>query len=532
MRRDAPMRMKKDKSSRGFHGFLSFRDGVIREICVIRKIHGCFVKTRDLFSEQDNILETADPDPEWFTAPIPTTLWVELTSKCPYDCVFCSRGTLRGDGEHMEPDIFRSLIAALIEPEIIRLNYSGESAHYPHLLEAIRASKATGAQTELVTALSSVSPRTLQGLVEAGLDRLTISLHTMDPAQYTELYRHASLDLLQKRAAELFSWKEKLRSATPQVDFAFVAMNANLDQLLPVARYAESLDCRRLAVLPVIRRDPIPCLFETELHDGRLSDSFKHVLLETVEGIQRQCARLAIEVQCPELEPQQELDAVPRHYAAALPEGARIRSCDQNPWETAHVLANGDVVVCEVQDSEPLGNLREQSLAEIWRGAKYRAFRRQYLNGESPACRTCTWKMACVPSELSCRITAAENAGQLLRGWHARDSSGTLWSKGDAWVMLGNRPPRRLLRLQGLLPRSLDGSDNYIEAASDGFTMGRIWNPAGEGVTFDTCFELPAAGRPDLQVKLSTRTTFRPADACLNPDTRRLGFALFLIELL
>src|SRR5512136_779232 len=95
----------------------------------------------------------ADPEPEFLTAPLPTTLWVELTSKCPYDCIFCSRRTLRGDGEHMEPGIFHSLITALIEPEIIQLNYSGESAHCPYLADAIKASKATGAQTELVTAL-------------------------------------------------------------------------------------------------------------------------------------------------------------------------------------------------------------------------------------------------------------------------------------------------------------------------------------------------------------------------------------------
>jgi len=474
----------------------------------------------------------ADPEPECLTAPLPTTLWVELTSKCPYDCIFCSRRTLRGDGEHMEPGIFRSLTAALVEPEIIRLNYSGESAHCPYLADAIRASKATGAQTELVTALSSISSRTLQGLVEAGLDRLTISLHTMDPAQYTELYRHASLDLLQARAAELFRWKEALGSATPQVDFAFVAMNANLDQLLPVACYAESLGCRQLAVLPVIRRDPIPCRFETELEDGRLRSSFRQALLESVARARRQCARIAIEVQSPELEPHHELDGVPRYCTAALPESARIRTCEQNPWETAHVLANGDVVACEIRDREALGNLRQQSLAEIWQGAGYRAFRQHYLRGESPACRNCAWKMAYFPAAMGRRIAAAENAGQLLRGWHARDSSGTLWSKHDAWVMLGNRPPCRLLRLKGLLPRSLDGGDNYIEASSEGITMGRIWNPAGEDVVFDTCFELPPASPLVLQVKLSTRTTFRPADARLNTDTRRLGFALFLMELL
>ena len=46
------MRMKKDKSSHGFHGLLSFRNGVVEEICVIREIRGCYVETKVMFLEQ------------------------------------------------------------------------------------------------------------------------------------------------------------------------------------------------------------------------------------------------------------------------------------------------------------------------------------------------------------------------------------------------------------------------------------------------------------------------------------------------
>jgi hypothetical protein len=44
------------------------------------------------------------------------------------------------------------------------------------------------------------------------------------------------------------------------------------------------------------------------------------------------------------------LGAVPVPFPGELPPGAAIHSCEQNPWETAHVLSNGDVVACEVLD--------------------------------------------------------------------------------------------------------------------------------------------------------------------------------------
>src|ERR1022692_561445 len=89
-----------------------------------------------------------------------------------------------------------------------------------------------------------------------------------------------------------------------------------------------------------------------------------------------------------------DLGEVPVPYPRELPQGAFIHSCEQNPWETAHVLSNGDVVACEVLDKIPLGNLRQQSMAEIWNGERYRAFRAQYHGGEVPECQSCPWKVA------------------------------------------------------------------------------------------------------------------------------------------
>src|SRR4029079_10754364 len=97
--------------------------------------HGAAARTMNLFPR-------SLPDTAWRgaaharVAPLPRVLWIELTSRCPFDCVFCSRKLLRGAGRHMDFALYGSLIAQLREPDIIRLNYSGESAHYPKLVEA------------------------------------------------------------------------------------------------------------------------------------------------------------------------------------------------------------------------------------------------------------------------------------------------------------------------------------------------------------------------------------------------------------
>src|SRR5262245_9788109 len=106
-------------------------------------------------------------------APTPRTLWVELTSKCPFDCVFCSRQLRRGAGHHLPVELFRTLIDSLVDPRKILLNYSGESSVYPDLIPAIQHAHATGAATELVSAMATLPQTMLEPLCKSGLNRLT-----------------------------------------------------------------------------------------------------------------------------------------------------------------------------------------------------------------------------------------------------------------------------------------------------------------------------------------------------------------------
>src|SRR2546427_5286797 len=108
-------------------------------------------------------------------APTPRTLWVELTSKCPADCVFCSRKLRRGAGEHLPLSLFESLVDGMADARRLVLNYSGESTVYPDLIRAVRRARATGAYVELVSVLVTAPESLLAPLAESGLNRLTVS---------------------------------------------------------------------------------------------------------------------------------------------------------------------------------------------------------------------------------------------------------------------------------------------------------------------------------------------------------------------
>ncbi len=481
---------------------------------------------------QEDLLPEFNAYPEHMTWPVPKVLWIELTSACPFDCVFCTRRTRFGSGRHLDFGTYQAVIGELEAPDFIGLNYSGESLCYPRLLEAIELANSTGAATELVTALSTVSRHLLEGIVATGLDRLAVSLHTMDSKQYQEIYGYGTLELLKERIDDFFRIRRGLGADKPRMDFCFVAMHENLGQLAPVARYAERVGAAEIFVHPVIGRHSLPRDFSRELAANRLQESFKSGLRNAVASARQAASGVPITVLNPDIDPDPQLGHAPAYFAPRLPPGARIHTCDQSPFESVHILANGDVVVCEVHDEDPMGNLGSRTLREIWQSERYREFRRNYLTAGIEGCRECVWKVAYLPVQWKSVIDAADGRSpQLLRGWYPGDRETVIWSRRDSLLALRRLGWGSRARIVGVLPRGPRGSHNTLRISCNDLPIGSITNRTETEFAFDRTLPL-AGGDAVLNFRFSTEHTFRPALWGINADQRDLGFALELIEVL
>ncbi len=466
------------------------------------------------------------------TAPMPRVVWIELTSRCPYDCPFCSRKTLRGHGANMPLALYRRIVAELDAPDILRLNYSGESTHHPQVVEAVALAAATGAWVELVAVPAALAGERLEALVRAGLNRLTVSLHTLDAAQFAALYGFGDLARLLanlRHAAALRS-----RVTHPFVlDLAFVATAATLPQLPRIAALATELSLPVLAVHPVIRRADIAQPFAEELDaTGALAPGFRAALEAAIAAVRAAHPGLALQVSTPEVGAVAPLalTAEPAPWPGPLPDGARLHGCDQDPFETLHILADGKVVTCEVRDAQVVGDLAASSLADVWHGPAMREFRASFLAARDAACRGCAYKQAHRAGPLSPRVGARAHAAQRLHGWHAPDDA-VVWSRRDAALVLARPRGATALALRGLLPPGAQGA-NALTIDVDGARAAVVGNAGTEALAVAERIPLPAAGRDAAQVlvELHTAEVLRPARLG-GADVRALGFALLAAEI-
>ncbi len=465
------------------------------------------------------------------TAPRPGIVWIELTSRCPYDCPFCSRRTLRGNGVNMNFELYSKLIAQLDRPAIIRLNYSGESVHHPRIVDAVRLAAATRAWVELVSVPAALTAARLAAIVAAGLNRLTISLHTLDPARYDAIYRFGTLDRLLAGVREAAALRGSSRHPFV-VDLAFVAMARNLQELPTIATLAQDLGIPVLAVHPLIRRSEIDERFAAEVDaGGQVTPSFSAALAAALAAARSAAPGVAIQVSAPDPHaPAADPGTRIVEWATALPAGLAVHSCDQDPFDTLHILADGTVVTCEVRDGIPVGNVATATLDEIWHGSALAGFRAGFAAARDAACAQCAYRKVHRPAPLAARITPADNTAQLLRGWHATED-GLVWSRRDALLVLARTPRARSLALRGMLPPGPEGG-NTLTVFIDDAASAVITNASAAVLSVDARIALPPAraGVGEAGVRLTVAHAHSPPCG-RRVDTRELGFALLAAEI-
>lgn len=118
----------------------------------------------------------------------PRLVAIETTSHCNAKCVFCPNNALARGKEHMSDDLFESIVDQCRDMpiEAIEPFLQGEPLSDPKImarLEHIRV-RVPHAKLRLYSNGYALTPKRIDQLVGLGLDRLYISVNTLDPVKY------------------------------------------------------------------------------------------------------------------------------------------------------------------------------------------------------------------------------------------------------------------------------------------------------------------------------------------------------------
>ncbi len=321
---------------------------------------------------------------------LPPHLQVEITAACNLACTMCLvryRPPVNKLAGAMPLELFQRLIGDLPELRRLTLQGLGEPLLSPYLLDMIRAAVDRRITVGFNSNATLLNRRRADELVGSGVDWLHVSLDGATAATYENIRDGARFASVVENLAGLVTAKRQAGSVTPWIRVVFVAMRGNVGELPDLVRL--------LAGIGV-----------DELHVQNLSHSFSDTdPAGRYAGIRSFTADQALWTGA-DLDHAAALFA--RANSAAAETGLRLRlpgltmtepgpsdgrGCSW-PWEAVYVTSAGVVQPCCMvmgDDRATLGQVGEQTFAEIWHGARYREFRRRLISSDPPeVCRGCS----------------------------------------------------------------------------------------------------------------------------------------------
>ena len=288
----------------------------------------------------------------------PFLLYVDPSSACNFRCQFCpsghkdlidKSGYRRGT---MSFELFNKIIRDLGEFErpikVLRLNKVGEPFLNKNLSKMVDCAKKSGTveYIDLATNGSLFTHETLSQLVDAGLDRLNISLEGINREQYLE---HAKVDIDFDSLVEQIIW---LYANKGNCEITIKVPGNYLTDYQKNEFYSTfGNHCDRIFVEDIA---PIWPLFDVEQR--------ANTIVTNTEGQYKQ--------------PLEQKDTCTYiFYAAAINADGSVSACCPD-WDQKLIV----------------GDVRQESLKSIWRSEAFNALRRQHLEGrrcENHICLNC-----------------------------------------------------------------------------------------------------------------------------------------------
>lgn len=284
---------------------------------------------------------------EWMENPkhfivrdFPLHLDIEATNRCNLRCTFCDKlpyWTKDQMGD-MDMELYRKIINEASEHKLygVKLSYRGEPLLHKHIVEMVRYAKENGVldvyfNTNAMLLKKSISEK----FIDAGLDRISVSIEGTDPVAFENARIGAKFDVIKSNISDLLSLRKKKHVNNPKIRIQTVV----LDQI-NLEKYSEYWKdyCDEVAAV-----------------DYKDSKNRK-------KGIFADWA-------CPQL------------------------------WQRMTIEWDGSIFPCNNDDLRllKLGNVKERSIYECWhdeRVEKLRGIHKNLNSEQIEACNGCPWRTA------------------------------------------------------------------------------------------------------------------------------------------
>jgi len=391
-----------------------------------------------------------------FQKSAPSKIYLETTTRCNLNCAMCVKHTAGSGMTEGDFDItlFDAIKPVLPEVQSLILSGIGEPLLYPHLEILIREARAHMPETGSIAFQSNgmlINRKRAIKLIAAGLDKICISLDSVNPETFSLMRNGADLD----KVKDAFKFLNEASAASNKkitTGVEFVLTRENMHDLPDVIKFAAEHGASFVIVTHLIpySKESIPNsaydrntdaaveLYESTLKKCALegiditqyfnvkwkiynSDAEK-LIIDAVEKMSSEAREKniffhlqsimdrdhEIRNRVEEIFSQSLIIAEQLGIDLSLPavSPAAAKRCEFIESGSAFISWNGDVHPChflwhkfqcyvsgwqKYVSPKSFGNLAERNIQEIWNSGEYREFRETVSKYNYPVCSNCSF---------------------------------------------------------------------------------------------------------------------------------------------
>ena len=317
----------------------------------------------------------------------PVCLYLEVTNRCNLLCETCPRTF-----ESLEPpaDMIWSLFTRIVDqyPNIARvvLHGVGEPMLVRDLPRMIRHLKDRGTYVLFNTNGTLMQPRKFPSIVESGLDELRVSLDAADRDTYFKVRGKDFFQRIVRDVGRFVAYQREVGAEGPRVSLWLTGLKETVAQLPDFVRLAARMGVREVYLQRLVFDD---AGFGMARAESSLFEQTRADEQAAIDAAQALGDELGVK-----------LDA-----SGATEPGLSLKrsqedqpwSACRRPWSLMYFTAHGRALPCCIAPfsardyaTYTLGDATQQSLREIWNGARYQEFRAALLTDTPPKpCANC-----------------------------------------------------------------------------------------------------------------------------------------------
>jgi radical SAM protein with 4Fe4S-binding SPASM domain len=268
--------------------------------------------------------------------------------------------------------------------EKIFLHGIGEPLLNRELFDIIRHLKGRDAHVLFNSNGILLDTRKQHGLMQAGLDELRISLDVASSPGYQKIRNSDKFETVIENLKSFVRLQKQQQATRPKMSLWFLGTRENILELPDFVELAAGIGIEEVYLQRLV-------YFQDDAGYGVARDTqtlqgSTAEWSELIQASQDMALRLGIQFSASGLS--MPLESLKKEATAGLPWNKCYR-----PSTLMYITANGNVLPCCISPfstvdyaSIILGNVFKESLEEIWRGHRYRNFRRQRRTETPPKC--------------------------------------------------------------------------------------------------------------------------------------------------